>query len=77
MYQQIAPIKTNPPRVKNMATGTFTYSVIAQENIDNVYNYAQESSKTFKPSMFVPKGCVMFAIDVILKGTSTLTTSWL
>ena len=31
-----------------MATGTFTYSVIAQENIDNVYNYAQESSKTFK-----------------------------
>jgi len=36
-----------------MATGTFTHTVIAQENVDNVLKYVQESSKTFKPSMLV------------------------
>ena len=39
-----------------MATGTFTHSVIAQENTDNTHKYVQESSKTFKPSLLVPNG---------------------
>ena len=51
---------------KNIATGTYTHSVIAQKNIDNVHNYVQESSKIIKPSMLVPKGCGMFARDVML-----------
>ena len=53
-------------KTKNIATGTFTHSVIAQENIDNVHNYVQESSKTLKPSILVPKGCVMFVRDIML-----------
>jgi len=39
-----------------MATGTFTHSVIAQENTHNAHKYVQEIPKTFKPSIFVPNG---------------------